>query len=133
MGYKKKYLEQYEYIADCMEIDCVEDASVEEKLKNFVDAFEHFSTEWKRQNFPGTASRIDDMLRGLPQSCSVDFETFRIFKLGQEWGYVSKDITTEDLDEILGYRDARRFVNGWYRFIADRIVEMLDYYEIEVH
>lgn len=133
MGFKHKYLKQYQYIADCMEPDGFEDASVEEKLKNFVEQFDHFSTDWEKQQFPGVVSRIDDCLRGLPSYCSVDFETFRIFEVGQEWGYISKDIITEDLYEILEHPDARRFIDRWYRFIAERIVEMLDYYGIEIH
>ena len=128
MGYKKKYLAQYAYLDDCMQPDDMEGATIEERLQYLIDTFEHFSTDWKKKCFPAHIDRMADMLAGLPSACSVDYETYRIFEVGQEWGYISKDITTEDLNEILGHKDASDFINGWYKFLAKRIDEMVDYY-----
>lgn len=132
MGYKKKYEAEYQYVLDCMEPDGFENATPEEKLQNFVEMFsEEHSDEWKKKQMPVITTRVADYLQGLPSSCSVDYETYSIFLRGQEWGYISKDITTEWLPTILADYNASRFIDNWYRHLANRISELLDYYDIE--
>lgn len=132
MGYKKKYEKQYQYILECMNPDGFDDATPEAKLQNFVETFAgEYCSEWNKKQMPILKNRIACYLQGLPSACSVDYETYSVFLLGQEWGYVSQEIKTEHLPTILADTGASKFINNWYRLLADRIYELLDYYDIQ--
>lgn len=131
MGYKKKYEKQYQYVLECMNPDELDDATAEAKLQNFVDAFAaEYCSEWNKMQMPNLKTRVANYLQGLPSACSVDYATYSVFLLGQEWGYVSQDIKTEYLPTILADNNASKFIDNWYRLLADRICELLDYYDI---
>lgn len=133
MGYQKKYEKVYEYILDCMDPDGFEEAIAEEKLRNFIESFvSDYNNDWYRKQWPAMIERTAQYLRGLPSSCSLDYDSYSIFLKGQEFGYISKDITTENLSEIFADKKANRFIDGWWNFIASRIFEMTDYYGINI-
>lgn len=133
MGYQKKFEKVYEYIQDCMSYNGLENATAEEKLQHFVEQFDaEYCNEWNKKQWPSLIKRIEQYLRGLPSSCSISYDTYDIFLVGQEFGYISEDITTDNLSEIMKDKKASLFINGWWNFIANRIFEMIDYYGIDI-
>ncbi len=132
MGYQKKYENVYEYILESMNPDGFEEATAEEKLQNFVECFSvEYSDDWKKSQWPNVIVRVAEYLKGLPSSCSVAYTSYDIFLAGQDFGYISKDITTDHLPTIYADRQANLFINNWWKFIADRLSEMLEYYDID--
>lgn len=132
MGYKKKYETQYKYLLDCMNPDELpEDATPEQKVRHFKEMFEaEYNDDWKRKQWPILQDRIGQYLRGLPSSCTVDYENYSIILLGWEWGYIASKKHTDNLRELLSDVEISRFVSLFYKMLAQRLIEMFDYYDI---
>ena len=75
--------------------------------------FKNWDCEHERRKFPILCDRIGDWLRGLPSVCSVDYGADKILQRGKEWGLCSTEA------------GEYRFINGWYRRMGQRIVEMI--------
>lgn len=131
MGLKKKFKAQYEYVLDSMGSEDVENMTNEEKVVNFINSFmAEYNNEFKKKQIPNLSVRVEEYLRGLPESCSVDYELLPITKKGIEWGYLDGlDINASpDWDQ----KDERvyKFENSWWRLMATRIMELMDYYDL---
>ena len=120
MSYQKKYEKMYQYILDC--IDCEnlnENATDEEKIRKFIDVFHsEYDNAYRRKIYPTLRVHIANYLQGLPSICSVAYENYQIAELGKQWGYVTND------------ESESRFIDNWFRMVADHIIEMADYYDI---
>lgn len=134
MGYKKRFEPVYEYLLDCMHPDELDDdAPAEDRMRVFGEKFlVEGCDDWKRREWPNVRERVREYLMGIPSCCSTDYTTYDIFLRGQEWGYVSKDITTDLLSEILSHRDASEWNAKWWDFLSFRLMEMVDYYGIKI-
>ena len=120
MSYQKKYEKIYQYILDSIDYeDLKENATGEEKIRNFIDIFHsEYDDAYRRKIYPTLSIRIANYLQGLPSICSVAYENYWIAELGKQWGYVKDD------------ESECRFIDNWFRMIAVRIIEMADYYDI---
>lgn len=120
MSYQKKYEKIYQYILDGIDYeDLKENATNEEKIRTFIDVFHsEYDNAYRRKIYPTLSVHIANYLQGLPSVCSVAYENYRIAEMGKQWGYVTND------------ESESRFINNWFRLIADRIIEMADYYDI---
>lgn len=129
--YKKKYEEQYQYVLDCMNPDGYENATPEEKVKRFVELFvDEYNTYETIKRYPSIKIRIAHYLMGLPSACSIDFETYGIAKIGLKWGYINEEVDPDTQSEFYLEKSCERFINNWWYIIADRIVEMVYYYDL---
>lgn len=117
---QKRYQEQYDYILRCISSEDHTLTTPEEKLRFFVSRFHReYDNQERRYLWPNRQVRIAEYLKTLPSCCSVAYGTWHIGNIGEEWGIVKTE------------KQRSRFVDNWWSYLAFRIIQLCEHYEIE--
>jgi hypothetical protein len=119
---KNRYKEVYDYILDSIDSSGydIETTTPKEKL-NFLEQTFQAEYGWAIKRY-GRFTAMTEWLPGLPSSVNIDYENHKIIELAKKWGHLPVNATEKQEDKIL---------EGWFRFIAMRIGELMRKYEVQ--
>jgi len=94
----------------------------EEKIRFLADTFKK-EYGWSIER-NGVCKALAEWFSGLPSSCNIDFENYKILELCKEWRSIPENSSDAYKDKIL---------NNWFNFIANKTMQLFRAYDIELN
>jgi hypothetical protein len=106
---------QFAYILSCIDgSNHGKDLTTDKDKINFVmDCFDSEYYNWRKKE--NNQAVLSEWLQGLPTSCNIDYENYRIIEIGIQCGYLPAQPTDKQAD---------KFISNWFNAIACKIIQL---------
>lgn len=114
---------QYAYILDAIHTDKLFEYPLSDmgKIVYFFETFnKEYNYDYNKLCYPNLQDRVAEYIKGLPSCIGIAFSDYDIEQIGKSWGCCKTD------------KQTAKFVNGWFDAIAYRLIQLANYYNINI-
>jgi hypothetical protein len=116
----------FQYILNCIDGEGyeVEFSTDTEKLQFLATTFKSEYCYPENLRYYGNVQKtLSNWFAGLPSSCNIDFENYKILEIAKSWECIPKNATEKQEDKI---------ISNWFDWMANKTLQLMKKHKVTI-